>query len=105
MASLSHSPRERLAGKIFERTALVVYTIGCDDKPALTAQARPQDGEIFGEFPPRHELSTYTKFPMVIPSAPGYHSLYNPDHLEAKAKETFPMSSLSGLVAKMTNSL
>jgi len=92
-----------LFNKLFERTALVVYTVGCESTPALTAQARPQDGEIFGEFPPRHELSMYTKFPMVIPSAPGYHSLYNPDHLKAKAKETFPMRKLADLVNKLTD--
>jgi hypothetical protein len=57
----------------------------------LTAQARPQDAEIFGEFPPRHQLSTYTKFPVVGPSStPGYDAAYTDDFLVQQASATSP---------------
>jgi len=94
-----------LFDRIFERTALVVYTVGCQAKPALTAQARPQDGEIFGEFPPRNEMSKFTKFPMVIPSpGPGYNTVYEESYLESKAKDDFPIASISKLVSLVKNS-
>jgi hypothetical protein len=37
-------------------TGQVVYTVGHEGSVALTCQARPQEGEIFGEFPVQKQL-------------------------------------------------
>merc|ERR1740121_280015 len=80
-----------LAMNIFERTGLVVYTVGTLKNPGLTAQARPQDGECFGEFPPRAQLNDYTHLPVIIPSStPGYNTEYTQEHLAAASKVPFP---------------
>ena len=57
-----------VARALFERSALCVYSVGDADVPALTAQARPQDGEIFGELPPLESMVDVTTFPVLGPS-------------------------------------
>merc|ERR1712232_379887 len=89
--SLAVNGDDDLAMTLFEQTGLVVYTVGSTQTPALTAQARPQHGECFGEFPPRHLLQTYTHLPVIIPSAtPGYNAEYDPAYLEEMASAAFP---------------
>ena len=73
---------------LFETTSLVVNTLGSTDKldcpPAMTCQARPQDAECFGEFPPRKIMREYTEFPVIIPSStPSYDTCYQSSYLES----------------------
>ena len=77
-----------LGRTLWENTALVVNTIGSTDKPdappAMSCQARPQDAECFGEFPPRKTLGEYTKYPVIIPSStPSYDTHYQVDYLKS----------------------
>ena len=76
----------KLGQELFEKTAQVVYTVGSSNDPkappALTCQARPQEAEVFGEFPPRKSLDLYTKYPVVVPSStPAYDSSYQAEYL------------------------
>lgn len=72
--------------QLFESTAQAIYSVGRSGRPALTAQARPQDGEIFGEFPPRADMHLYTQGPVFVPSStPSYMARYQPDYLTASA--------------------
>jgi hypothetical protein len=106
-----NAPRSRalkLGRILFEKTGLVVYTVGSTDDeetpPALTCQARPQEAEIFGEFPPRSSLCEYTKFPVFIPSStPSYDTVYTKRYLEkVKLSGTFSESAME-LVMKVRN--
>lgn len=86
---VNHKTRKEayaLMERYFRRSSLCVYTIGTEEKPALTAQARPQVAEIFGEVPPRQELAKYTHFPVLVPSATAsYNSVYAADYLKKLA--------------------
>jgi hypothetical protein len=86
-----------IASTLFETTGLCVYTVGTLDTPGLTAQARPQDGEVFGEFPPRRMMSEVTRLPMLNPTpCAGYNAVYNDEYLKKRAHHT-SSSGLKGL--------
>jgi len=80
-----------LGRRLWERTGQVVFTQGSTENPALSCQARPQDGECFGEVPPRAQMDKYTKFPMIIPSpVAAYNATYLLDHLRCQALSPVP---------------
>lgn len=91
--SLAVNSDMELGKYLFEKTGQVVYTVGTEENPALTCQARPQEGEIFGEFPVRSKLEEYTKFPVVVPTpTAAYNSNYEPLYLSVLGAS----STLSG---------
>jgi len=99
LAVNSASTPYELLLNLFEHTALVVYTVGNEMSPAYTCQARPQEGEVFGEFPPRHAFGEHTRFPVIVPSStPGYNSVMTKEHLAECAGREFPIASGKPLV-------
>ena len=92
--SLAVNGSADMALKLFEQTSQVVYTIGgTKEHVALTAQARPQDGEVFGEFPVRKEMHKYTKYPMIVPSPPAaYNSTYEESYLAELESSSNPIA-------------
>jgi hypothetical protein len=80
-----------LGRKVWERSGVVVFTSGTLESPALSCQARPQDGECFGELPPRLQLTAHTRFPMLVPTpTAAYNACYTHEFLEARAHEALP---------------
>ncbi|KAL7571969.1 hypothetical protein ACA910_001630 [Epithemia clementina (nom. ined.)] len=105
--------------RLFDRTALAVYTVGGRNSeiiptnpypkllpPALTCQARPQECEIFGEVPPRHQLHKYTKYPVYVPSSnPSYDTSYDLDYLRKQSVGTTWIASSRKLVEEVQDDL
>mmetsp|Transcript_442 Transcript_442/g.912 ORF Transcript_442/g.912 Transcript_442/m.912 type:complete len:736 (+) Transcript_442:126-2333(+) len=104
--SLSVNGPYELGLKLWERTSQVVFTQGSHAAPALSCQARPQEGECFGEFAPRSELLLHSRFPVVIPSpTPAYNSAYTPSFLTKTAQDPLPsdLAFCEPLLQKVTD--
>ena len=98
----------KLGLSMFEKTGMVVYTVGSSDNAAmpaaLTCQARPQEGEIFGEFPPRSQLNTFTKFPVVTPSPnPSYDTVYTEEYLKSRPVNEYFEKNTKALLENIEN--
>ena len=96
--ALERLPHLRVARRLFETSALCVYSVGDASRPCLTAQARPQDGEIFGELPPLGEMNEVTTFPVIGPAPNSvFFASYRPEYLRQQA-------SRHGLVGRAATS-
>ncbi|KAL3761781.1 hypothetical protein ACHAWU_001297 [Discostella pseudostelligera] len=100
-----------LGRTLFENTSLVVMTIGSTDKddapPAMTVQARPQDAECFGEFPPRKTMGEYTKYPVIIipSSTPSYDSYYQTEYLKSRTLKDLDGTNCSSFVKEWLSNI
>ncbi|GKY94518.1 hypothetical protein MPSEU_000417600 [Mayamaea pseudoterrestris] len=100
----------KLGLELFGKTGMVVNTIGSTDDadmaPAMTCQARPQEAEIFGEFPPRTDLNKYTRFPVVVPSSnPSYGATYVEAFLANKTIPSWFGESTKNLLGELESPL
>ena len=96
-----------LKRRFFEATGLCVYTFGTKAKGyALTAQARPQDGEIFGEFPPRKNLNAVSRYPMMNPlPCSAWNTVFSDEYLVQHSKETEVVANVGGMVESITDKI
>jgi len=104
--SLAVNGNLHLGREVWERSGVVVFTAGTLDAPALSCQARPQDGECFGELPPRSELTAHTRFPMLVPTpTPAYNASYTHAFLEQAAEMPLPppLSYLAPILHTMSD--
>ena len=89
---------------LWQHTGLVVNTLGTPESPALTCQARPQEGEVFGEFPPRAQLKKYTKYPVIVPSStPSYDTCYTDKYLLEQATKETGNTQIDDFLSNITN--
>ena len=95
-----------LKRRFFEGTGLVVYTFGTKAKGyALTAQARPQDGEVFGEFPPRKDFDKVSRYPMMNPlPCSTWNSVFSDDFLIKKGSDLTDVSQTVRSIAEKMES-
>jgi hypothetical protein len=94
------------ARKLFEQTGQVVYTVGFEGEVALTCQARPQEGEVFGEFPVRRDLAKYTRYPVVVPSpTPAYNCHYEEKYLKKIDKKNGHVAALEEFLPDIESSV
>ena len=92
-----------LKRRFFEGTGLCVYTFGTKATGyALTAQARPQDGEIFGEFPPRKSMDTFSRYPMLNPlPCSTWNTVISEDYLVEHSKDVSKIANIAISNAKV----
>ena len=96
-----------LKRRFFEGTGLCVYTFGTKAKGyALTAQARPQDGEVFGEFPPRKTLDDVSRYPMLNPvPCSTWNTVFSDDYLVQHSKDRVIDPKVGGMVENIMNKI
>ena len=94
-----------LKRRFFEGTGLCVYTFGTKSKGyALTAQARPQDGEVFGEFPPRKDMNTVSRYPMLNPlPCSTWNTVFSEDYLVHRSKDREIDANVGDIVEEVMN--
>ena len=96
-----------LKRRFFEATGLCVYTFGTKETGyALTAQARPQDGEIFGEFPPRKTLNTFSRYPMINPiPCSTWNTVFPDEYLIKRSKDRDIDPNVGDMVENIMNKI
>lgn len=96
-----------LKRRFFEATGLCVYTFGTKATGyALTAQARPQDGEIFGEFPPRKTMDTFSRYPMMNPlPCSSWNTVFSENYLAEHSKDREIDPIVGGMVESIMNKI
>jgi hypothetical protein len=59
---------------------------------------------VFGEFPPRSELTKYTRYPMIVPSSnPSYDTVYSEDYLRSHSVSEYFGKSTRDVLNEVKN--